>query len=536
MRTRARTFGVALVALTVGGGVTAAGVASSAPGTGSRAPAAVRPAADSVAGLRTDLDAILATPGLKGAGVSVTVRRPDGTVLYSKDPERRLEPASNAKLFTSTAALDTLGPSYRFTTSVLTSGQRSGSTLRGDIAIRGGGDPTMLASDYDALAAGIAAKGITTVAGGLLADDSFFDHTRLGEGWAWDDEPYYYSGQTSALTVAPNTDYDAGSVIVDTTSGAAAGDSAKLNLVPATGYVTLVNKATTVAGSHSTIDVERQHGTNTIVVTGTLGLDYGTDREWATVWEPTGYAADVFRRALAAHGVTVTGATTLGPVPARATVAGVHRSAPLSSIYIPFLKLSNNMHAEALVKTMGAVKAHDGSWPGGLAVETPVLRALGVDTDDIALVDGSGLSRMDYLSSTQVTNVLLGATVRPWFTTWYGALPIAAQPDRMVGGTLRNRMKGTAAAGNVHAKTGSLTGVSSLSGYVTDADGQRLVFSVLENSYVDLDPIAVQDKIAVRLATYSAKATAATAGHGVPALPHTATLPADIECSWAKAC
>ena len=433
-------------------GVAAAGAANSAP---RRSPSTATQQADPVGTLQADLDGILADPGLTGAGASVTVRRADGSVLYQRDPQRRLLPASNAKLFTSTAALSTLGPGYRFDTTVATTGTRSGATLAGDLDLRGGGDPTMLATDYDSLAATVAASGIRTVTGHLVADDTFFDDVRLGTGWSWDDEPYYYSGQVSALTVAPNTDYDAGTVIVDTTPGTAVGAAAQLALVPATGYVQLVNKATTVAGSHSTIDVERQHGTNTIVVSGTIGLDYGTDREWATVWEPTGYAADVFRRALASHGVTVAGDTTYAPTPARAHRIATHRSMTLAQIDTPFLKLSNNGHAEVLVKTMGAVLGHEGSWPAGLAAERPALTALGVDTDDIALVDGSGLSRMDYVSSEQVSNVLLGATSRPWFAGWYAALPIAGESDRMVGGTLRSRMVGTPAAGNVHAKTGS---------------------------------------------------------------------------------
>jgi D-alanyl-D-alanine carboxypeptidase/D-alanyl-D-alanine-endopeptidase (penicillin-binding protein 4) len=500
-------------AVLIGGGASS----SSQAAPGGRAPAA-----DPVQSLSTDLNTILAQPGAAGETASVQVATADGHVLYSHEASRRLNPASNMKLFTSATALDVLGPDFRFGTDVSTNGPTAHGVLRGNLYLRGKGDPTLLAGDFDALAAQVARSGVKVVTGQLVADDTYFDHVRLGVGWAWDDEPYYYSQQASALTVSPDTDYDDGTVIVETRPGATPGSKPRLTLVPSTGYVHLVNQATTSSGTADTISVDREHGNNTIVVTGTIGTGHTTvDQEWATVWEPAGYAADVFRQALAHHGVRVVGRTGYAATPAGTRSLATHASMTLAQMYIPFLKLSNNGHAEALVKTLGAVVSHDGSWDAGLQVIADQLASYGVDPSVIQQVDGSGLSRMDLVPADQIVHLLVAAQHKPWFDTWYNALPIAGNPDRMVGGTLRNRLRGTPAAG-MHGKTGSLTGVSALSGYVTDADGQRLIFSVLQNNYVHFSAKSLEDQVAIRVAEYGTGAAART---GVPKVP-TARVPA----------
>ncbi|MGI8878984.1 MAG: D-alanyl-D-alanine carboxypeptidase/D-alanyl-D-alanine endopeptidase [Jatrophihabitans sp.] len=477
---------------------------------------------NSVQTLGADLDAILADPSMAGASESVTVAKADGTVLYTHDADRRLNPASNMKLFTSSVALDVLGPNFRFATDVSAAGKSSHGVLRGNLYLRGKGDPTLLASDYDSIAAQVARSGVRYVAGSLVADSTYFDNDPLGVGWAWDDEPYYYSQQASALTVSPNTDYDNGNVIVDTSAGKV-GTKAALTLVPQTGYVHLVNETTTTTGSTDTIDVERQHGTNTIVVSGSIGTGHDVDEEWATVDKPAGYAADVFRRALARHGVTVLGRTSYAPTPKGTTELATHKSMTLADMYIPFLKLSNNGHAEALAKTLGAVVKGEGSWDAGMQVIADHLASYGVDASTIQQVDGSGLSRFDLVPSAQIVKLLAVAQQRPWFDAWFNALPIAGNPDRMIGGTLAHRLAGTPAAG-MHGKTGSLTSVDTLSGYVNDADGDRLIFSVMLTDFVNADPEAIEDQIAIRVATYSTKAGAA---RGVPKAPHKRT-PAQV--------
>ncbi len=274
--------------------------------TGERSAGAGATEAAVASSLAGQIDALLADPRYSGSQVGVVVRDAEtGDTLYNRDGDDRLLPASNTKLFTSAAAMDLLGPDYRFTTTVSTAGRQVGPLLAGDIHLTGGGDPTVLASDYADLARQLADKGIRIVRGDLVADDSVFDKQRLGPFWSWDDEPFYYSAQISALTVAPDTDYDSGSVIVETRPGAKVGDPAPFTLVPDTSYVKVVNEAVTgPAGSANTVAAEREHGINTIHVTGSYPISGSVNQEWATVWEPTGYAADVFLRALQAQGVS----------------------------------------------------------------------------------------------------------------------------------------------------------------------------------------------------------------------------------------
>jgi D-alanyl-D-alanine carboxypeptidase/D-alanyl-D-alanine-endopeptidase (penicillin-binding protein 4) len=479
--------------------------------------------ASAVDDLGVTIDAILADRRLDGAQAAVVVRSAqNGAMLYARNPDERLMPASNTKLFTSVAALDLLGPDHRFTTSVLATGARRGSVLHGNLYLRGTGDPTMLYPDYDELAAKVAASGVRTVLGNLVADDTWFDDIRYGTSWSWDDEDQYYNAGISALAAAGDTDYDAGTVIVEALPAASAGQPAAVTLTPQTGYVTIVNRSTTVpAGGEDTLSIHREHGTNTIVVDGTVPVGGGSTKEWVAVWEPTGYAADLFRRALAAHGVRVFGASRPGAgTPAAARPLASHDSMTLAELYTPFLKLSNNMHAEILTKTLGRVEAGEGSWDAGLGViSTDLAAKFGVDAATLRQADGSGLSRWDNIPPEEISDLLIAAQSQPWFDTWYNALPIAGNPARMVGGTLRNRMRNTPAANNVHAKTGTLTGASALSGYVTDADGERLVFSIIFNNYLSGAPTDLQDKIAIVLATFSRHPTAATLRSAVPSVP-----------------
>jgi D-alanyl-D-alanine carboxypeptidase/D-alanyl-D-alanine-endopeptidase (penicillin-binding protein 4) len=487
--------------------------------------------------LGQDLDSILADQRLRGADVGLVVRKADtGEVLYSSQSSRRGQPGSTSKLISTAAAMDVLGMDYRFTTSVHAGGQRAGRTLNGDLFLRGTGDPTMLAADYDALAQRVAASGIGTVRGRLVADDTWFDDIRLATGWAWDDEPYYYNAQISALTVAPDTDYDAGSVIVGV-APSTAGAPAAVRIDPPNRYVQIVNTAVTgPPGSARTIVVDRRHGDKTITVSGAMPADGAELREYMTVWEPTDFVASLFRDALARHGVAVLGPTTRGATPPNLPTLADRTSMPLGELATPLLKLSNNMHAEALVKAAGRASSGAGTWHAGLAALAGKYDGLGVDPATVYFTDGSGLSRMDHVSPDQLASVLVAARTKPWFAAWYQALPVAGIADRMVGGTLRNRMRGTPAEGRVHAKTGSMTGMSGLAGYVTAANGEELVFAMITNNYLGGPVRPLEDAVAIRLASYLGDADVRTP-MVVTVAPQTEQgRRADLECSWVKAC
>ncbi|MEV0223971.1 D-alanyl-D-alanine carboxypeptidase/D-alanyl-D-alanine-endopeptidase [Streptomyces sp. NPDC050704] len=506
-------------------GIAAAGLSWSAPA-----------GADSDnSGLPEAIDTILGDSRMEGGVASVVVAdAASGDVLYQRQPTTRLMPASNTKLPTSAAAMEILGPDHTFTTDVLATGSRKGSVLNGDLYLRGTGDPTALAKDYDGLAADLAASGVTRVNGRLLADDTRFDSVRLGRSWAADDESAYYSAQISALSVAPDTDYDTGSVIVEVAPGSAAGEKPVVTVTPKTKYVDIDVRATTVAaGGADDLTVEREHGTNTITVSGTTPVGGSGAKEWVAVWEPTGYAAAVFRDALAAHGVKVTGPTRLGRgTPDSARRLASHDSMPLKDLLIPFMKLSNNMHAEVLTKAMGYKVSGSGTWGAGLAAVSGYLKGVGVDTGKLRQADGSGLSRMNNIPAGQFTKLLLAVRGEPWYADWYRSLPVACGPDRFVGGTLRTRMCGTPAALNARAKTGSLTGASGLSGYVTDAGGRELVYSIVLNNYLASSVKPLEDAIVVTLA----KSTADKAVLVKPVSTRGAERAGagDLECSWRK--
>ncbi|MFV2118922.1 D-alanyl-D-alanine carboxypeptidase/D-alanyl-D-alanine-endopeptidase [Streptomyces sp. Act-28] len=487
-------------------------------------------------GLKGAIDGILTDPRLDGGAAGVVVAdAATGATLYQRNGGDRLVPASNTKIPTSVAAMALLGPDHRFRTEVLAAGRRHAGTLHGDLYLRGTGDPTTLAADYDRLAAGVAAAGIRRVTGRLVADDTRFDTARLGRSWAADDESSYYSAQISALTLAPDTDYDSGTVIVEAAAAGTPGERPVVTLTPRNDYVRVDNRATTVGGGRpDTLSVERAHGTNTLVISGEIPVGASPTKEWITVDEPTGYATAVFADALAARGVRVEGPTRLGlRTPASARPVAAHDSMPLRQLMHPFMKLSNNMHAEALTKAIGYATSGSGSWDAGLSAITGYLEEEGVDTARSRQVDGSGLSRMNLFPADRLAGLLLAVQDAPWYADWYASLPVACDPDRAVGGTLRRRMCDTPAALNARAKTGTLTGASALSGYVTDAAGRRLVYSVVLNNHLASSVKDIEDAIVVTLA--SSDTAAGTIVEPAPRSERRTTAPAaPLECGWRK--
>ncbi|VVN22645.1 D-alanyl-D-alanine carboxypeptidase DacC [Pseudomonas fluorescens] len=448
----------------------------------------------------TTLERLLADPALNGATVSLMVRDArSGSTLYQHNPRTRLIPASNLKLLTTAAAMDVLGPQYRFATQLLSNGPQQGERLTGNLYLRGLGDPTTQFADYQALAAQLASQGVRQVQGDLVFDDSFFDAERLGVDWAQDDESTYYGAQISALTVSPNADFDAGTLIVTAKAPVIAGQPVTVSLSPPTDYVQLSNHA--VSGPGDSYGITRQHGTNLLQLTGTLAPGKQS-RQWVSVWEPTQLVATLFEQALAQQGIEVLGRRVIGGAsPEAARVLAEHQSAPLQALITPLLKLSNNNMSEALLKAMGRKTVNAGTAQAGAAAVAAFMRRQGLDPATLVQVDGSGLSRRNLVSSQNLTDLLLATARQPWFDAWYSALPIAGNADRMTGGSLRYRLRGTAAENNLHAKTGSMAGVSSLSGYITDAQGRRLVFSMISNNYLsEAAPIrALENRVALAL-------------------------------------
>ncbi len=461
---------------------------------------------DEDASLEEKIDTILQSERLDGALAGISIRNAHTSArLYSHVGDVRLHPASNMKVLTSVAALDVLGEDYQFTTEVLTDGKLAGKVLQGNVYLKGKGDPTLVKEDFVQFAKDLKAQGIHKINGDLIGDDQWYDDIRLPQDVPWSDEAYYYGAQVSALTMSPNDDYDTGSVIVEVHPGPKVGEKSHVKLVPETDTITIINRTETVGKDDARkITIDRQHGTNTMIIEGQIPLKGSETRVWRSVWDPTQYALDVFKKALEENGIQWIGTSTqrAAVTPEKATVLTSKKSIPLKELLIPFMKLSNNGIGEILTKEMGQVVYGEGSWDKGLQVIEEVIDDIGVDVNTVFLRDGSGISDKNLLPADELSLLLVKVQDQSWFPVFQNSLPVAGEPDRLIGGTLRNRMTDDSTKGNVKAKTGSLTGVSALSVYVTAKDGEELTFSLIFNHYVGGSVTAIEDVIATVLAEH----------------------------------
>ncbi|MEK4759281.1 D-alanyl-D-alanine carboxypeptidase/D-alanyl-D-alanine-endopeptidase [Viridibacillus sp. FSL E2-0187] len=450
--------------------------------------------------LREDIEKIVKEQ-LDGAEVSISVRQKNsGRLIYSYKGGQAIKPASNMKLLTSAAALDVLGNNYRFKTQLFTNGKISNGLLKGDLYIKGEGDPTLMKEDLEQFAGKLKAKGIHTVEGDLFGDDTWFDSELLTPGIVWDDEPYYYAAPITALTTSPNTDYDTGTVIVDVSTGSV-DTPPTIKVTPYIGEMEIINKAKTVKETDvNTLDITRLYKSNQIVVSGNLPIGK-TGREWITVKNPTIHTLSLFQSVLEEAGIQFISGHTLKVMktPKKATLLVEKRSMPLKDIMIPYMKLSNNGIADILVKTMGQVERHDGSTKAGLKVVKSYGKSLKLNMKSWDFEDGSGMSHKNSVTSNALTDMLYKVQKeKSWYQTYYTSLPVAANAERMIGGSLRNRFKDPLTAGKVIAKTGSLNAVNTLSGYVQADSGEWYIFSVLVQNKEDTIPVI--DKIVTTMA------------------------------------
>ncbi|MEH7237527.1 D-alanyl-D-alanine carboxypeptidase/D-alanyl-D-alanine endopeptidase [Bacillus sp. JJ1562] len=448
---------------------------------------------------------VMNEPNLKGAIAGISIRfAKTGEILYQHAGDVRLRPASNLKLITAASALSALGEKYQFSTEILTDGKLEGNKLTGNLYLKGKGDPTLLQEDLDLLAKKIKQSGVDVIFGNLIADDTWYDDERYSIDLTWSDETYYYGSAVSGLTASPNKDYDSGTLIVQVSPGKKEGAKAEISLQPSSNYIKVINNTKTVQKEEKKdIDIIRKHGENVITIEGTIPVNAKSIQEWMTVWEPTGYALDLFKQSLAKQGIHVIGTEGIAKTPDNAALLVTDTSIPLNELLVPFMKLSNNGHGETLVKEMGRVRYGEGSWEKGINVVKEELRKIGVDPSSMVIRDGSGISHVNLVSANDISKLLYSAQTQTWFPSFLHSLPVAGNSERLVGGSLRNRLKNPEMAGKIIAKTGTITTVSSLSGYMKTRGGDDLIFSILLNNLMnDAHGKPIEDKIVTLLYQY----------------------------------
>ena len=466
-----------------------------------------------VSDLQKDLEDIFNDPNFSNAYWGVVIQSLEtGEYLYRRNENKSFMPASNMKIFTTATTLCMLGSNYKYSTRLLTNGIIENKVLKGDLIIKGSGDPTfpkkyrndslhtLFASWIDSLKS----AGVSEVQGDIIGDDNCFDDQGMGVGWSWDDETYWFSAPTSGLS------YNDNCVDLAVSPGEYIGSTAQIKLNPNTNYVSLKNNIRTVPPDTSAnLDYFRKSGTNVINAFGVIPLN-GTSRvESLSIDNPTLYTVTVFKEMMEAAGIKITGsAVDIDDVKPKKDFTTIYQtlntttSMPMSEIIKMVNKKSQNLYAEQLLKTLGKELGGTGSVNRAIEIEKKFLSGIGIDPDKMMIVDGSGLSRLDLVSPMQITTLLAYMYRHKYWKEFYNSLPIAG-----VDGTLENRMKNSRATNNVHAKTGYINYVRGLSGYVSSKDGEMFVFSMLANHYTVPTSLVnnIQDLVCVRLANFSRK-------------------------------
>ena len=489
------------------------------------APQQTKPRAD-VARFRARVEAVLAEARAdKGHWGVLVADAATGEVLYALNPQRYFTPASNTKLFTTALALATLGPDYRFRTTIETRGtvDQEG-RLRGDLVLVGRGDPNLsnrkfpFAKEVERegppervlaeLADAVVARGIKQIEGEVIADDSYFAAERYPSGWAIDDMLWGYGAPVSALAVNDNV------IFLELRPGERERDPAGYSVEPWADFYKIQNEITTGAvGSEQKLEVSREPGTRLIVLRGSMPTNARPHLLAIAVEEPAEHAARLLKRLLEARGICVYGeararhsspaeprdlsrvqprdSSSAGP-----TILAEHTSLPLIEDLHLANKVSQNLHAELLLRTAAREKAGALTLEAALKFAGEFFQSIGIAEGDVLLWDGSGLSRRNLVTPQAVLRLLQYAAAQPWGEVFRSTLAIAGED-----GTLAERMKNTPAAGRIQAKTGSLDHVNSLSGYAATARGAKLVFSIFGNNHNlrGRDSTAVADAICIAM-------------------------------------
>ncbi|MGA2482277.1 MAG: D-alanyl-D-alanine carboxypeptidase/D-alanyl-D-alanine-endopeptidase [Candidatus Acidiferrales bacterium] len=440
------------------------------------------------------VDTLLAAPPANQANWGILVAdAKTGEALYAHDEKKLFIPASNMKLFTTALALATLGPEYRFHTTLETRARLlEKGRLDGDLVLVGRGDPNLSNRKFPfvekpetdgppekvlaELADKLVARGVREIGGDIVADDSYFPPGRYAPGWEIDDMVWEYGTAVSAIAVDDNT------TLLTLSPGTREGDAVSATVEPKTEDFAVENGVTTSAAeTKSDLVLTREPGARLVVIRGTLPAGSAPRILVLAIEEPAEHAAGMLKRLLEERGVHVGGCARAkhaeDAVSGERMVLAEHISPPLAEALVPVNKMSINLHTEMLLK---AAVRQQGPWKKPEEVTDfawQFYRAADIEEGDLVFTDGSGLSRGDLVTPRAVVTLLRYAQGQAWFPVYFASLPVAGQD-----GTLEDRMKDTQAAGRVHAKTGSHEHVAALSGYAETLGGREVVFSIFANN------------------------------------------------------
>lgn len=451
----------------------------------------------------------LLRPELRRGSVGIKIASLDsGRVIFEENAEKYFMPASNMKSLTVAAAMEKLSPDFRFVTSVFAPAPPDASgTVKGDLTIYGRGDVSFSTAFYDKdyfkgldiLADKIAASGVKCVEGNLIGDESYFTGSAIPASWEWDDLQWSYGAEVSALPINDNA-------LDMSVKPSSVGAPCVVNLLPFNPVMRVVNTCkTSAAGVPRTLTVKKDLDQNVLEISGTLPAGDKGFADSVTVSHPAELFAALLRQRLAQKGIVVTGQTRVVGAKEKASSAAASQIAPVeiarlesppfSVIAAKTMKPSQNMYTETILWTLGEqgrnwsltaigkpednpfLKARSTSAERGAFVVKIFLNEVGIAPDAVIQWDGSGLSRHNLVTPAALLQLYEYMAKRSRYSTaWLDSLTIGG-----VDGTLRNRFKGTRTSGNVRGKTGTIDQVSALSGYVTTAAGEKMVFSIIIN-------------------------------------------------------
>jgi serine-type D-Ala-D-Ala carboxypeptidase/endopeptidase (penicillin-binding protein 4) len=454
----------------------------------------------SPAGLEPTIDRIVRTSSRLTALKVVSAE--NGDVLYSRNSGLLMTPASTMKLITSATALAKLGPEYKFRTTIAIEDSmvRFG-TIKGNIYLRGGGDPYLTALDLRNMVKYLRATGIESISGDIVADESFMD--LIYDRREWSDE--YTSIKIppmSGLSIEENT------ILVMVSAPERKGKEIQVSTTPYIPSLRIENSAVSLQTRYRVkprIQIDWDGNAPVLSIAGHIKAGSGWRSYKVPMNKPAWFAGAILKAALEEEGIHVDGTIRLGKTPKHVKELLANEK-PITEILSEMNKRSDNFAAEMMLKTLGAeVRGTPGCASEGLNVMRQFLGELGISQTSYEIHDGSGISHRNQVSSDILVTVLRAMYQRKEvFAHFYQSLSTAG-----VDGTLRRRMTGTDAENNLHGKTGTLSGVTSIAGYVTSADGEILVFSMNSNNYgrARRRYKSIQDRVGVILANYSRNKT-----------------------------